>query len=56
MFTVRVIHLTPHFYWPQLEQTGWPIKFDTMGGMQNQIFRQVHFLDNLGNVKQLILY
>lgn len=49
-----VIHLTPHFYWPQLEKKGWPIKFDAMGGMQTQIFRQVNFLDKL-NVNQLVI-
>lgn len=45
---LSIIHLTPHFYWPQLEEKGWPVKFDTMGGMQNQIFRLVNFLDKLG--------
>ena len=54
MKKISVIHLTPHFYWPQLEKTGWPVKFDTMGGMQNQIFRQVNFLDKL-NIKQLVI-
>jgi glycosyltransferase involved in cell wall biosynthesis len=54
MTETSVIHLTPHFYWPQLEKTGWPVKFDTMGGMQNQIFRQVNFLDK-SNVKQLVI-
>lgn len=49
-----VIHLTPHFYWPHLEKKGWPVKFDTMGGMQNQIFRQVNFLDKLA-VEQLVI-
>jgi 2-deoxystreptamine N-acetyl-D-glucosaminyltransferase/2-deoxystreptamine glucosyltransferase len=49
-----VIHLTPHFYWPQLKKIGWPVKFDTMGGMQNQIFRQVNFLDQF-NIKQLVI-
>ena len=51
---IGVIHLTPHFYWPHLEKKGWPVKFDAMGGMQNQIFRQVHFLDKL-KVKQLVI-
>ncbi|XVN44377.1 MAG: hypothetical protein RCG16_02485 [Rickettsia hoogstraalii] len=51
---LSVIHLTPHFYWPHLETGGWPVKFDTMGGMQNQIFRQVHFLDKL-KVQQLVI-
>lgn len=54
MTETSVIHLTPHFYWPQLEKTGWPVKFDTMGGMQNQIFRQVNFLDQF-NIKQLVI-
>ena len=51
---LSVIHLTPHFYWHHLETGGWPVKFDTMGGMQNQIFRQVHFLDKL-KVQQLVI-
>lgn len=49
-----VLRLTPHFYWPQLQNTGWPVPFDTIGGMQTQIFRQTLGLSNLG-VKQTVL-
>lgn len=51
---LSIVHLTPHFYWPQLEEKGWPVKFDAMGGMQNQIFRLVNFLDQV-NVKQIVI-
>ncbi|ARU60381.1 hypothetical protein CBW65_04350 [Tumebacillus avium] len=33
----RVLRLTPHYYYPQLADEGWPIRFDPIGGMQVQI-------------------
>ena len=45
---MHVLRLTPHFYWPQLESVGWPVAFDTIGGMQAQIFRQTFELSALG--------
>jgi len=36
---IRVLRLTPHFYWPQCAKTDWPVKFDAIGGMQSQIYR-----------------
>lgn len=50
----KVLQLTPHFYWPQLEATGWSVKFDTMGGMQNQIYRQMNRLAQL-EVRQILV-
>lgn len=44
---MHILHLTPHFYWPQLSTQGWPVKFDTMGGMQNQLYRQVNMLSEM---------
>lgn len=40
MSAPHVIRLTPHFYWPQLEHSGWPVRFDAIGGMQTQIYEQ----------------
>jgi glycosyltransferase involved in cell wall biosynthesis len=51
---MRVLRLTPHFYWPQLAARGWPIEFDAIGGMQTQIFRQAQGVSRLG-VEQLVL-
>jgi glycosyltransferase involved in cell wall biosynthesis len=51
---IRVLRLTPHFYWPQLEAEGWPVKFDAIGGMQTQIYRQSIALADF-NVKQTIV-
>lgn len=51
---IKILHLSPHFYWPQLEKIGWPVKFDSMGGMQNQLFRQTHQLAKLG-IHQVVL-
>jgi 2-deoxystreptamine N-acetyl-D-glucosaminyltransferase/2-deoxystreptamine glucosyltransferase len=51
---VHVLRLTPHFYWPQLGDTTWPVKFDAIGGMQSQIYRLTHALDEAG-VRQTVL-
>ena len=51
---IRVLRLTPHFYWPQLAETSWPVKFDAIGGMQSQIYRLTRALDELG-VHQTVL-
>lgn len=48
MSTPHVIRLTPHFYWPQLEHSGWPIRFDAIGGMQTQIYEQTLALSAAG--------
>lgn len=45
---MKILKLTPHFYWPQLHRSGWPVKFDTIGGMQTQIYRQTEALSKLG--------
>ncbi|MER7076741.1 Glycosyltransferase involved in cell wall bisynthesis [Saccharopolyspora kobensis] len=50
----RVLRLSPHFYWPQLAETSWPVKFDAIGGMQSQIYRLTRALDDLG-VEQVVL-
>jgi len=51
---MHVLRLTPHFYWPQLKDAGWPIRFDTIGGMQTQIYRMSEALGEQG-VDQTIL-
>lgn len=51
---MHVLRLTPHFYWPQLEGTGWPVEYDTIGGMQTQIYRQAFELADQG-VRQTVL-
>jgi glycosyltransferase involved in cell wall biosynthesis len=51
---MHVLRLTPHFYWPQLEERGWPVAFDTIGGMQTQIFRQALELSRMG-VEQTVM-
>jgi 2-deoxystreptamine N-acetyl-D-glucosaminyltransferase/2-deoxystreptamine glucosyltransferase len=51
---LRVLRLTPHFYWPQLAQSSWPVKFDAIGGMQSQIYRLTQALDAAG-VEQTVL-
>jgi len=45
---MHVLRLTPHFYWPHLKDQGWPVPFDTIGGMQSQIFRQTFELSRMG--------
>ncbi len=52
--TPRVLRLTPHYYWPQLADRSWPVKFDAIGGMQSQIHRTTEQLDALG-VEQTVL-
>lgn len=51
---MNVLRLTPHFYWPQLADAGWPIKFDAIGGMQTQIYRLTASLAEMG-VRQTVL-
>lgn len=51
---MNVLRLTPHFYWPQLAEKGWPIKFDAIGGMQTQIYRLTASLAEMG-VRQTVL-
>ncbi|MBS1807396.1 MAG: glycosyltransferase family 4 protein [Acidobacteria bacterium] len=51
---MHVLRLTPHFYWPHLEDQGWPVPFDTIGGMQSQIFRQIFELSRMG-IRQTVL-
>lgn len=51
---ISVLRLTPHFYWPQLERSGWPVQFDAIGGMQTQIFGQTVALAAAG-VRQQVL-
>lgn len=50
----HVLRLTPHFYWPQLAKTSWPVKFDAIGGMQSQITRLTLALDDEA-VEQTVL-
>lgn len=54
MSSPHVLRLTPHFYWPQLASAGWPVKFDAIGGMQTQIYRQTLALSKLG-IRQTVL-
>ncbi|ASO18735.1 2-deoxystreptamine N-acetyl-D-glucosaminyltransferase/2-deoxystreptamine glucosyltransferase [Actinoalloteichus hoggarensis] len=51
---LRVLRLSPHFYWPQLAATSWPVKFDAIGGMQSQIYRLTGELD-AHDVEQTVL-
>lgn len=51
---IHVLRLTPHFYWPQLADSQWPVKFDAIGGMQSQIYRLTAALDQTG-VRQTVL-
>lgn len=51
---ISVLRLTPHFYWPQLEQSGWPVRFDAIGGMQTQIYGQTVALAAAG-IRQTVL-
>ncbi|GAA3372890.1 hypothetical protein GCM10020367_30670 [Streptomyces sannanensis] len=51
---LRVLRLTPHYYWPQLAKTSWPVKFDAIGGMQSQITRLTQALDAEG-IEQTVL-
>src|SRR6266516_898647 len=50
----QVLRLTPHFYWPQLAASSWPVKFDAIGGMQSQIYRLTRALDEAG-LEQTVL-
>jgi glycosyltransferase involved in cell wall biosynthesis len=50
----HVLRLTPHFYWPQLAESSWPVKFDAIGGMQSQINRLTQALDEAG-IEQTVL-
>lgn len=51
---ISILRLTPHFYWPHLERSGWPVQFDAIGGMQTQIFGQTLALAASG-VRQQVL-
>jgi 2-deoxystreptamine N-acetyl-D-glucosaminyltransferase/2-deoxystreptamine glucosyltransferase len=51
---LTVLRLTPHFYWPQLAKSSWPVKFDAVGGMQSQIYRLTRALDTAG-IEQTVL-
>lgn len=51
---MHVLRLTPHFYWPQLAGSGWPVRFDTIGGMQTQIYRLCQALSGTG-IEQTVL-
>lgn len=44
---MHILRLTPHFYWPQFEDVGWPVRFDTIGGMQTQLYRLSASLSSL---------
>ena len=53
---LTVLRLTPHFYWPQLAQSSWPVKFDAIGGMQSQIYRLTRALDSADmDIEQTVL-
>lgn len=51
---ISILRLTPHFYWPHLERSGWPVHFDAIGGMQTQIFGQTLALAAAG-IRQQVL-
>jgi glycosyltransferase involved in cell wall biosynthesis len=50
---MKIARLTPHFYWPQLHKSGWPVKFDAIGGMQTQIYRLALALEKAGIEQQI---
>lgn len=51
---LRVLRLTPHFYFPHGSEGGWPTSHDPIGGMQSQIYGYVDGLSRNG-VEQVVL-
>ena len=51
---MKVLRLTPHFYYTPDVVDEWIVRLDQMGGMQTQIYRQAIALSQKG-VKQLVL-
>lgn len=51
---MKVLRLTPHYYYTPDVVNGWIVRLDQMGGMQTQIYRQSIALAKK-NVKQIIL-
>lgn len=37
---MKVLRLTPHYYYTPDVVNGWIVRLDQMGGMQTQIYRQ----------------
>lgn len=50
----RILRLTPWFYWPPPTKKGWPLRFNPVGGMANQIYQISRELAASG-VEQVIL-
>ena len=51
---MKILRLTPHFYYTPDVVDGWVVRMDQMGGMQTQIYRQSIALAQQG-IKQLVL-
>lgn len=51
---MKILRLTPHFYYPPDVVKEWVVRLDQMGGMQTQIYRQAIALSKKG-IKQLVL-
>lgn len=51
---MKVLRLTPHYYYTPDVVNGWIVRMDQMGGMQTQIYRQSLALAKKG-VRQIIL-
>lgn len=51
---MKVLRLTPHYYYTPDVVDGWNVRMDQMGGMQTQIYRQSLALARKG-VEQVIL-
>jgi glycosyltransferase involved in cell wall biosynthesis len=50
----NVLRLTPHIYYPPVQDGSWPVRFDPVGGMQTQIYEQAVALARSG-VSQTVL-
>ena len=51
---MKILRLTPHFYYTPDVVKEWVVRLDQMGGMQTQIYRQAIALSKKG-IKQLVL-
>ncbi|MFD9477516.1 MULTISPECIES: glycosyltransferase family 4 protein [Streptomyces] len=50
---LRVLRLTPFYYWPPRDG-GWPLRFDPVGGMQTQLLQICRELGRTGVSQQVV--
>ncbi len=51
---IRILRLTPHFYYPPGIVSEWKVHLDPIGGMQTQIFRMTTALSKLGIAQKVL--